>query len=186
MPSIPAADVNLVTKNSILNLANLNIPLVGPETKIRMKIFCPQIRKSLIEVPFDESLDSYLDLSKYLIRRLGIDPHLKAILYNKKGQPFLYNLDLMHMRLPKLDFSEELYVMFTDSSSAVDEEVVEPPSLSTEISQISIVRGLEKYAVEIDLGNTLSVLKYRIFKITQIHPQNQIIKFANKPLANNV
>jgi hypothetical protein len=120
VPAIHAADGDLVTKNSILNLTNLNIPLVGPEAKIKMKIVCPQIRKSLIEVPFDESLDSFLDLSKYLIIRLGMDPHLKAILYNRKGQPFLYNLDLMHMRLPKLDFSEELYVMFTDSSSAVD------------------------------------------------------------------
>lgn len=137
-------------------------------------------------MPFDESLDSYLDLSKYLIRRLGIDPHLKAILYNSKGQPFLYNIDLMHMRLPKLDFSEELYVIFTASESTVDEDVVEPVTLSGKLSQISVTRGNDKYTMEIDLDNTLSVLKYKIFKMTQIHPQNQTIKFANKPLANNV
>lgn len=89
-----------------MDLSTLNIPGIGPETKIVMKLFCPQIRKSVIEVPFDDSLNSYLDLSKYLIRRLGMDPNLKAILYDKKGQPFLYNLDLMHARLPKLDFSE--------------------------------------------------------------------------------
>lgn len=64
--------------------------------------------------------------------------------------------------------------------------MVEPPTLSNKLSQISVTQGINKYTIDIDLENTLNVLKYRIFKITQIHPQNQIIKFANKPLANNV
>lgn len=37
----------------------------------------------------------------------------------------------------------------------------------------------------IDLGNSLSVLKYRIFKKTGIPPANQIIKFANNTLTND-
>lgn len=49
-----------------------------------------------------------------------------------------------------------------------------------------MVKGLDKYTIEVDLSNTLEVLKYKIFKTCRIHPQNQIIKFANKPLINPV
>ena len=51
---------------------------------------------------------------------------------------------------------------------------------------MSIIKGNNKYSVEIDLDNTVAVLKYKIFKITRIHPNNQIIKFATKPLSNSV
>ena len=107
----PAVDVStsndkLVCSNSILNLSKLTIPIVPPGTKTKMLLRCPQIRKTVIELPFDDSIDSYLDLSKYIVGTLNLDENLKAIPYNKKGQPFFYNLDLMHTRLPKLDFSE--------------------------------------------------------------------------------
>ena len=36
------------------------------------------------------------------------------------------------------------------------------------------------------MENTIAVLKYKLFKMTRIHPSNQIIKFAKKPLSNNV
>ena len=108
------------------------------------------------------------------------------MLYNKKGQPYFYNLDLMHRQLPKLDFSEEIYVVFTASASTVDEEVVQPAMLSGSQNEISIIKGSEKFTFEIDLDNTVSVLKYKIFKATRIHPLNQIVKFATKPLSNNV
>lgn len=123
-PPVLVVPDNLVTKNSILNLSQFSIPVLGPEIKMKMQLNCPQIRKTAIELPFNDNLDSFLDLSKYIVNKLGLDPQLKAIIYNKKGQPFLYNLDLMHMRLPKLDFSEEIFVMFTVSPSTVDEEVV--------------------------------------------------------------
>ena len=51
---------------------------------------------------------------------------------------------------------------------------------------MSVTKGNNKYTVEVDLDNTLSVLKYKLFKITRIHPKNQILKFANKPLINDV
>jgi len=106
-PSVAVApNDKLVSSNTILNLSKLTIPILPPETKIKMLLRCPQIRKTIIELPFDDSLDSYLDLSKYIIGNLNLDSHLKAIPFNKKGQPFFYNLDLMHTRLPKLDFSE--------------------------------------------------------------------------------
>jgi phosphopantetheinyl transferase len=77
----------------------------------------------LIELPFEITLDSYLELSNYIVKNLGLDPKLKSILYNKKGQPFIYNLDLLYTRLPKLDFSETFYVIFTASPSTVDEAI---------------------------------------------------------------
>jgi hypothetical protein len=64
--------------------------------------------------------------------------------------------------------------------------VVEPPTLSNKLSQVSVLKGQEKLSVEIDLENTVAVLKYKLFKLSRIHPNNQIIKFANKPLSNNV
>lgn len=76
--------------------------------------------------------------------------------------------------------------MFTASPTVVEEEVIEPPTLTANLSQVSITKGEDKYNIEIDLENTVSVLKYKVFKATRIHPNNQIIKFANKPLGNNV
>jgi phosphopantetheinyl transferase len=73
--------------------------------KHKLRVICPQIRKALIELPFSEHLISYLDLSTHIVKTLGLDPSLKALLYNKYGQPFLYNLDLMHFPIPKIDFS---------------------------------------------------------------------------------
>ena len=50
----PLADLgNLVTKNTILNLSKLTIPIVPAETKLKMRLNCPQIRKTVIELPFD-------------------------------------------------------------------------------------------------------------------------------------
>jgi hypothetical protein len=40
-------------------------------------------------------------------------------------------------------------------------------------------------AFNIDLSNSLGVLKYRIFKKTGIPPANQIVKFANNALIND-
>ncbi len=36
------------------------------------------------------------------------------------------------------------------------------------------------------MDNTLSVLKFRVFEKTGIHPANQIIKFGNNPLVNDL
>lgn len=79
--------------------------MLGPEIKTRLICKCPQIRKTPIELPFDPATDSFLALSAHIVGALGLDPSLKAIPYNKQGQPLFYNLDLMHRRLPKFDFS---------------------------------------------------------------------------------
>ena len=83
----------------------MNIPFIGPEIKNKMFLFCPQIRNTVIELPGSSTASSYLDLSRYIVETLGLDSNLKALIYSKKGEPFFYNLDLMHMRLPKIDFS---------------------------------------------------------------------------------
>lgn len=105
----------------------------------------------MFEIPFAEGIDSFLDLSRHIVKELNLEPHLKAIIYNKKGQPYFYNLDLMHMRLPKLDFSEPIYVVFTVSPSAVDEEVIEPIMTNANLKKVTVVKGQDKYVVEIDL-----------------------------------
>ena len=93
-------------KNSVLNIASLTIPKIDPGVKKRMLLNCPQIRRPVIELPNNDSFVSYLDLSRYIVKELNLDSHLKALIYNKRGEPFFYNLDLMYMRLPKIDFSE--------------------------------------------------------------------------------
>ena len=78
-PSIPQAPVavhknnELVSKNTILDLKNLSIPILDADTKFRMRLFCPQIRKTVIEMAFDEqNIDSYLHLSKHIINTLSL------------------------------------------------------------------------------------------------------------------
>ena len=102
---------------------------------------CPQIRATHFEIPFDEGIDSFLDLSRHIVKQLSLEPHLKAIIYNKKGQPYFYNLDLMYMRLPKIDFSQPIYTVFTASSSVVDEEVLEPVTVGANPSKLTILKG---------------------------------------------
>ena len=81
--------------------------MIGADIKHRLLIRCPQIPKSgLIEVPVPQTVSSFLQLSEQIVKSLGLPSELKALLYNSKGQPLFYNLDLMHMPLPKLDFAE--------------------------------------------------------------------------------
>lgn len=108
-------------------------------------IRCPQIPKSaIIEVPVSEKLKSFWDLSNEIIKELGLPNSLKAILYNSKGQPFIYNLDLMHLPLPKLDFSQEMWVVFTASPSTIDVPVAKFNQLISNATNISILRGNDK------------------------------------------
>jgi hypothetical protein len=105
-------------------------------------------------------------------------------LYNKKGQPFFYNIDLMHLRLPKLDFSEEMWVIFTASPSTIDTAV---PNLNEPINNscfVSILRGTDKFQIQVDLDNSLESLRTKIFEVIKYHPLNQILKFGGKPLVN--
>lgn len=106
--AVPAVlDNELISKSSLLDVSNFTIPMIGAEIKHRLLIRCPQLPKTgLIEVPISEKISSFFDLSETIVKELGLSSNLKALLYNHKGQPFIYNLDLMHLPLPKLDFSE--------------------------------------------------------------------------------
>jgi hypothetical protein len=47
--SVPSQSTSsLVCKDTILNLTNLKFPVIGPEVKHRLRVYCPQIRKGLI------------------------------------------------------------------------------------------------------------------------------------------
>jgi hypothetical protein len=116
-----------------------------------MKLICPQIRRTVIELPYDLDSDTYLDLSRHIVTTLGLDNSIKAILYNSRGQPFLYNLDLMHTRLPKLDFNESYYVVFNCTASTVDHQILEPTFIEATFSDISVMMCDQKYNISIDL-----------------------------------
>ena len=59
-------------------------------------------------------------------------------------------------------------------------------SINTAPVEIKVVRDTRSITFKIDLQNSLYYLKYKIFKETNIHPTNQILKFANNPLVNDV
>ena len=165
----------------------MKIPILSSEIKNKMLLNCPQIRKNIIELPRDDSLVSYFEISRYIVSQLGLNSNLKALIYSKKGEPFFYNLDLMHMRLPKIDFSEELFVIFTATPSTLDEEVIEPemPMNKRKNATLIITQGMTKFEVKLSLDFTIAVLRYQIFKMRNIHPNNQILKFGNNYLSNN-
>jgi hypothetical protein len=52
--------------------------------------------------------------------------------------------------------------------------------------KLTVNKGTKSYNFNIDLENTLSVLKMNIFHQTKIHPSNQILKFANNPLLSDL
>ena len=59
--SVPSQSTsNLVCKDTLLNLTSFKLPQVGPEVKHKLRVYCPQIRKGLIEIPFPDTLTSYL------------------------------------------------------------------------------------------------------------------------------
>lgn len=51
------------------------------------------------------------------------------------------------------------------------------------VTKVSVLNPLD-IKFEIDLSNTVAVLRYRVFELTKIHPFNQILKFGNTILSN--
>ncbi len=39
---------------------------------------------------------------------------------------------------------------------------------------------------EIDLTNNTAVLKHRVYELTKVHPSNQVLKFGNTVLVNDI
>lgn len=112
-----------------------------------------------------------------------MDSSLKALIYSEEGQPLLFNLDMIHSKMPKLDFSRKHYVLFTATKSLSDQYPNQPQEvLENQVAIKVTFNNTENYTIKIDLSNPLTVLKYKVFQETGIHPTNQIIKFANAPL----
>lgn len=111
---------------------------------------------------------------------------MKAIVYTSEGQPLLFNLDLFHISVPKLDLSKTYYVIFTATiSQAADNIPAHLMEVTANPVDIKIQRGDLKFVINVDLTNNLSLLKNKIFTKTGIPPMNQIIKFANNALVND-
>lgn len=90
----------------------------------------------------------------------------------------------MHLPLPKLDFSQEMCVVFTASPSTIDVPVAKFNLPITNATKISILRGTDKIQLEVDLDHSLDSLRTLIFEAVSFHPANQILKFGGKILAN--
>ena len=91
------------------------------------------------------------------------------------------------MRLPKIDFSEELYVMLTASPSTIDEDVMEPeiPMGKRKTTLVIIKKGEDNFEMKLSLDYSVAYLRYQIFKMTYIHPNNQILKAGTTYLSNS-
>ena len=48
-----------------------------------------------------------------------------------------------------------------------------------------VSKGGAKHELKVDLGNSLSTLKFRVFQVMRVHPLNQTLKFGNKVLGND-
>lgn len=92
---------------------------------------------------------------------------LKAILFNEDGCPFVNNLDLMFAQFPKLDYSQIHTVVFTKTLTVCDNppQPVMETKLKPEMIRVTKVSALNPMDIkfEIDLSNTVAVLKYRVF-----------------------
>lgn len=60
---------------------------------------------------------TFAELSRYIVKKFNLNENLKALVYTSEGQPLLFNLDLIHMTVPKLDLSKVYYVIFTVTAS---------------------------------------------------------------------
>ena len=183
---VNAPNLDLVTQSPVLNIANIKLPPADPNHKRVLKAICPQVRKTVIEIPLDNDIDSHWELSRWIVAQLGLDLSLKALLYSKYGQPYVYNLDLMNQPLPKLDFDEPHWVIFSPSESTLDTPAVDPNEPEKAASILFITKGDDKYEVKVDLDNSVATLKYRVYQVTKVHPHNQILKYAKKPLSNDI
>jgi hypothetical protein len=164
------------------------IPLSEKTDKHILKVVCPQIRKSVIEIPIKEDFEDFLEFSTFVVRSLGLNKFLKAVLFNQDGCPFVNNIDLFLTAFPKLDYSEVHFLVFTKAPSTFD-ELLQPVMYTKnnpEMIKITKTDPLNPVDIkfEIDLTNTVAVLKYRVYELTKIHPSNQILKFGNKILSN--
>lgn len=76
-----------------------------------------------------------------------------------------------------------MWVVFTTSPATIDAPVGKAqPVLNP--CKISILRGTDKFQLEVDLDNSLDSLRSRIFEVLKYHPLNQVLKFGGKPLLN--
>lgn len=153
-----------------------------------LKVVCPQIRKSIIEIPIREEIENFSHFSSYVVNILGLDAQLKAILYNDYGCPYVNNLDLLLLPFPKIDFSQVQYIVFTKTPSSCD--TLPQPILETKTNP-QMIRIIKSSSInpldikfEIDPSNTVNVLKHKVYQLTKIHPSNQILKFSNTILSN--
>lgn len=102
-----------------------------------------------------------------MVSVLNLDQSFKAILFNEDGCPYLNNIDLMFSQFPKIDYSTIHTIVFTKSPSVC----VNPPQPVMEVKAkpeiIRITKASTLYPMdikfEIDLSNTVTVLKYRVF-----------------------
>ncbi len=178
------------SSTNVLDMSGFTIPSIDSNDKHVLKVICNQIRKSPIEIPIREDIETFAHFSSYIISILGLNKELKAILFNETGCPYVNSLDLYFMNFPKIDYSKVHYIVFTKTPSVCDTVSVAPMETKASpqmirITKPSVLNPLD-IKFEIDLSNTLSVLKYKVFELSKIHPSNQILKFGNTVLANDL
>jgi hypothetical protein len=94
------------------------------------------------------------------------------------------------MNFSKIDYSKLHYIVFSKTASVCDVVPVAPMETKTNpqmirITKASVLNPLD-IKFEIDLTNTLSVLKFKVFELSKVHPSNQILKFGNNILSNDL
>lgn len=94
------------------------------------------------------------------------------------------------MAFPKIDYSRFHYVVFTKTTSVFDNPPLLPMETKTNpevirITKPSVLNPID-IKFEIDLSNSLAVLRHKVYELTKVHPVNQILKFGNNILSNDL
>ena len=112
----------------IIDLTNWKTPVISenwPKDKV-LKLVCPQIRKSHFEMEFNCENMSFFEFSRYVIQQFNLPANMKALLYSSEGQPLLFNLDLIHVKMPKIDLSKTFNLLFSATTTIADQTPVPP------------------------------------------------------------
>ena len=70
------------SSTNVLEMTGFKIPTVESNDKHILKVICSQIRKSPIEIPIREDIETFMHFSSYIVSILGLNKELKAVLFS--------------------------------------------------------------------------------------------------------
>lgn len=125
--SIPSSSstVKYAVDSSVIECPSMTIPSIPSDQpkELIIQARIPQIRKAGFSIPIKANM-TFLELSEWVVSQFSLPNNFKAIIYDARGQPLLFNLDLMNQHLPKLALDEDYFFVLTATTSTVDQKPI--------------------------------------------------------------